>query len=83
MGHIFNFLFDYCQFFSLFCRDSYKTGSNCAIISWNLLRKDKLALHKTQAREPNYVDHKFFFNVALEATCAKTWVQRSKYKSAG
>ena len=27
-----------------------------------LEKKYKLALHKTQNREPNYVDHKFFFN---------------------
>ena len=32
----------------------------------NLSKKRKLTLYKTQNREPNYVDHKFFFNFYQE-----------------
>ena len=50
-------------FFSFFCHDANKAGSNCAITGCNLSKKHKLALYKTQNKEPNYVlDHKFFFN---------------------
>ena len=59
--HIFTFLKDYCQLF-FFSQDESKTRSNCAIIGCNLSKKHKLALYKTQNGEPNYVDHKFFFN---------------------
>ena len=31
-------------FFSFFCQDANKTGSNCVIIGCNLLKKHKLAL---------------------------------------
>ena len=48
------------SFFSFLCPN--KTRSNCAIICCNLSKKHKLTLYKTQNREPNYVDHKFFFN---------------------
>ena len=37
-------------FFSLFCQDENKTGSNCAIIGCNLSMKHKLALHQTERR---------------------------------
>ena len=50
------------SFFSFFCQDPNKTGSNCAIIGCNLSKKHRLALYKTQNGEPNYVDHKLFFN---------------------
>ena len=49
-------------FFSLLCQDANKTRSNCPIIHCNLSKKHKLTLYKTQNGEPNYVDHKFFFN---------------------
>ena len=48
--------------FSFFCQDANKAILNCAIIGCNLSKKHKLTLHKTQNGEPNYVDHKFFFN---------------------
>ena len=48
--------------FSFLCKDENKTRSNCAIIGSNLSKKHKLTLYKTQNGEPNYVDHKFFFN---------------------
>ena len=41
------------------------------------VKKHKLALSKTQRWEPKYVDHKFFFNVLVGATCTKTWGQTS------
>ena len=50
------------SFFSFFCQDANKTGSNCAIIGCNLSKKHRLALYKVQNGEPNYVDHKLFFN---------------------
>ena len=49
-------------FFSFSCQDLNKTRSNCAIIGCNLSKKHKLTLWKTQNGEPNYVDHKIFFN---------------------
>ena len=83
-NHILNFLCDYCQFFSFFfCQDANKKGSNCAIIGFNLSKKRKLELYKTQSGKPNYVDHKFFFNILLGGTCTKTWGQTSKYYRAG
>ena len=71
-NHIFTFLCDCCQLFFFFCQDANKIGSNCAIIGCNLLKKHKLALYKTQSRELNHVDYKFFFNILLVATCLKT-----------
>ena len=59
------------SFFSFFCQDTNKTGSICAIIDCNLSKKQKLALHKTQNGEPNYIDHKFLLNILLGATCKK------------
>ena len=59
------------SFFSFFSQDANKTGSNCAIIGCSL-SKNKLVLYKTQSGEPNYVDHKFFFNTLLRAICTKT-----------
>ena len=41
-----------------FGQDANKTRSNCAIIGYNLSKKHKLALYKTQSGEPNYVDYK-------------------------
>ena len=46
-------------FFSFFCQDANKTRSNRAIIGYNLSKKHKLTLYKTQSEEPNYVDYKF------------------------
>ena len=46
-------------FFSFFCQDANKTRSNRAIIGYNLSKKHKLTLYKTQSGEPNYVDYKF------------------------
>ena len=48
-----------------------KTRSNCAIIGRNLSKKHKLTLYKTLNREPNYVDHKFFFNFCYELPVQK------------
>ena len=66
-------------FFSFFCQDVNKTGSNFAVIGCNLSKKHKLALYKTQSGEPNYVDHKVFFHVLPGATCTKFLGQTSKY----
>ena len=41
--------------FSFFCQDAKKTRSNRAIIGYNLLKKHKLTLCKTQSGEPNFV----------------------------
>ena len=46
-------------FFSFFCQDANKTRSNRAIIGYNLSKRHKLTLCKTQGREQNYVDYKF------------------------
>ena len=46
-------------FFSFFCQDVDKTRSNRATIGYNLSKKHKLTLYKTQSEEPNYVDYKF------------------------
>ena len=46
-------------FFSFFCQDANKTRSNRAIIGYNLSKKHKLTLYKTQSGQPNYVDYKF------------------------
>ena len=81
--HIFTSLCGYCQPFSFFCQDADKAGSNCVIIGYNLSKKHNLALHETQIEEPNYVDHKFFLNILLGPTCAKTWAQISKYYRTG
>ena len=71
------------SFFSFLCQDANKR-SNCAIIGCNLSKKHKLTLYKTQNGEPNYVDHKFFFNFYQELpTCTKPWGQTSKYYRAG
>ena len=51
------------SFFSFFCQDANKTRSKCAIIGCNLSKKYKLSLYRTLKGDPNYVDHKFFFNV--------------------
>ena len=75
------FYVNFVSFFSFFCQDANKIVSNFAIISCNLLKKDKLAMYKTQGGEPNYVDHKFFFNILLGATYTKT--KTSKYYRAG
>ena len=42
-------------FFSFFCQDAKKTRSNRAIIGYNLSKKHKLTLCKTQSGEPNYL----------------------------
>ena len=80
MDHIFYFfVWLLSSFFFFFCQDANKTGSNCAIMGCNLLKKHKLVLYKTQRGEPNYVYHKFFFNILLGASCTKIWAQTSKY----
>ena len=71
------------SFFTFFFQDANKTGSNCAITGCNFSMKHKLALYKTQNGESNYVDHKFFFNIFLGATCTKTWGQTFKFYTAG
>ena len=55
------------SFFSFFCQDTNKTRSNCATICCNLSKKHKLTLNG----EPNYVDHKFFFNLCWELPVQK------------
>ena len=50
------------SFFSVFYQDANKARSNCAIIGCNLSKKHKPTLYKTLNGEPNYVDHKRFFN---------------------
>ena len=58
--HVYLFIKSLSAFF--FCQDAIKTRSNCALIGCNLSKKHKLTLYKTQNGEPNYVDHKLFFN---------------------
>ena len=41
------------SFFSFLCQDAIKTRSDCAIIGYNLSKKHKLTLHKTQNGEYN------------------------------
>ena len=45
-----------------FCEDANKARSNCDIMGCNFSKKHKLTLYKTLNGEPNYVNHKFFFN---------------------
>ena len=71
------------SFFSFVCQDANTKESDCPMIGCNLSKKHKLALYKTQSREPNYVDHTFFVNILLGATCTTTWGQTSKYYRAG
>ena len=54
------------SFFSFFCQDASKAISNCAMIGCNLSKKLKATMYKIQNGEPNYVDHKFFFNFCQE-----------------
>ena len=49
-------------FFFFYVKMQKKIRSNCSIIGCDLSKKHKLTLYKTQNGEPNYVDHKFFFN---------------------
>ena len=80
--HVYLFIKSLSAFF--FCQDAIKTRSNCALIGCNLSKKHKLTLYKTQNGEPNYVDHKFFFNFYWEPPiCTKPWGQTSKYHRAG
>ena len=72
-----------CFFTFFFCQDADKAGSNCAIIGYTLSKKHNLALYETKIGELNYVDHKFFFNILLGPTCAKTWGQIHKYYRTG
>ena len=71
------------SFFTFFFQGARKTGSNCAITCFNFSMKHKLALYTTQSGESNYVDHKFFFNIFLGATCTKTLGLTFKYYRAG
>ena len=69
--------------FFLFRQDANKTRSNCAIIGYNLTTKYKLTQYKTQNGEPNYVDHKFFFNFYQELLPVQSLGgQTSKYHRA-
>ena len=82
--HICTSLCDYCLlFYFFFCQDADKAGSNCAIIGYTLSKKHNLALYETKIGKLNYVDHKFFFNILLGPTCAKTWGQIHKYYRTG
>ena len=68
--------------FSSLCQDANKARSKCAIIACNLSKKHKLTLYKTQNREPNYVDHKFFCSFYQELpACTEPWGETSKYYS--
>ena len=58
--------------FFLFSVKMQTKQDQTAIIGCNLSKKHKLTLYKTQSGEPNYVDHKFFFNVLVGTTCSKT-----------
>ena len=44
-----------------------------------LPKKHKLALYQTRSSEPNYVDHKFLFNILLGGTRITAWGQTFKY----
>ena len=70
------------SFFSFFCQDANKKGSNCAIIGCSFSKKHKLALHKTHSRELNYVDHKFFLYSASSYLHENLGTE-SKYYRAG
>ena len=39
-----------------------KTRRHFSLIGYHLSKKYKITLYKTQNGEPNYVDHKFFFD---------------------
>ena len=56
------------SFFSFFCQDADKIGSNGAIMGCNFSKRHELALYKTQSGEPKYIDHKIFLNILLGAT---------------
>ena len=66
--HFYNII---VSFFCFFCEDANKARSNCAIIDFNLSKKYKLILYKTQNGESNYVDYKFFFNFCWEPPVQK------------
>ena len=67
------------------------TRLNCAIIGCNLSKKHKLALYKTQSRQPE-LDQDitswltgyllFFFEILLGANSTTTWGQTFKYHKA-
>ena len=59
-------IFTFFIFFSFLCQDANKTRLNCTIIGCNLSKKHKLTLYKSQHRQSNYVDHKFFLNFYQE-----------------
>ena len=70
--------------FFFLCQDANKTRSNCAMIGYNLPKRHKLTLYKTQNGESKYVDHKYFFNFYQELPiCAKPCGQTFKYYRAG
>ena len=69
--------------FFFLCQDANKTRSHCAIIGWNLSKKLKLTLYKTQNRESNYVDHKFSLIFTRATYLYKPRGQTSKYYRAG
>ena len=56
------YFYVFLRLLTVFFTFSFQTAniirSNCAIISSNLSKKNKLALYQTKTREPNYVDHK-------------------------
>ena len=69
---------------SFFLRFLSRSKQNRIKLCYNRLhKKHKLALYKAQIGQPNYVNHKFFFDVLLRTTCAKTWGQTSIYYIAG
>ena len=49
--------------FSFFCQDANKARSNRAIIGYNLSKKHKKTLYKTQSGDPNYVNY-YRFEIA-------------------
>ena len=57
-----SYFYLFIRLLSFLCQDANKARSSCAIIDYNLSKKHKLTLYKTQNGESNYVDQKFFFN---------------------
>ena len=81
--HNLTFLCDYCQLFFFFLS---RCRQNRIKLCYNRLqfvkKKNKNKHCIKHSGDANYVDHKFFFNILLGATCTKTWVQTSKYHKA-
>ena len=76
----------FIRLFSAFFLFMARSKQNKIKLCYNRFQfvKKTQTLYKTQNEEPNYLDHKFFFNFCQElSTCTKPWGQTSKYYRAG